>query len=632
MKKILLLLLISVHAFAQPFPREIMAKKYSLRDLEKSLIPHQSWRPYPKTSAEWQEQLSKETISKILEQAEVYKEYDFPPISATISLDFVRSGDRNRHSDISFTKRKALTSLVLAESVEGKGTYLEQILNGVWSICEESYWGVPAHIRGTGLPDVENPYVDLFAAETASVLALTDYLIGDKLDSVNVLIRKRIYQETNMRIFNPMIHNSSTYGYMSKTRPVNNWNPWIMSNWIMSSLLLEKNEERRAKMLYGALVGMDSYLNSLGDDGGCDEGPSYWFAAGASVFDCLELLELATKNLPTVYNEPLIHNMLSYVYKTHISGSYFTNFADADPTLKPDGFLLYRVGQKINDQKMKDLGQWAVYHFGDLHRVRDATHRMRSMQNLMTKVPQGEGSYQPVKTSWIKDIEVFTARSVNGMYLATHGGHNAESHNHNDVGDFVVYKNGIPMLVDAGRGNYTSRTFSPQRYELWFTRSDHHNLIAFNGVDQPNGREYKAKDVETNSYGDVLGITMQLEDAYPKEAELSSWKRSLAINTESGQIKWEDDITMKKPSSLQQFLMTVADVELQAGVIVLQSEGERIDINYDQKKWVAEIDIPSSEGMEYSSFKTKWDGKVVKRIVLTSIQPIKKESFKYNIQ
>jgi hypothetical protein len=45
-------------------------------------------------------------------------------------------------------------------------------------------------------------------------------------------------------------------------------------------------------MLYGAMIGLDSYLNSLGEDGGCDEGPSYWFAAGGSVFDCLELFKM----------------------------------------------------------------------------------------------------------------------------------------------------------------------------------------------------------------------------------------------------------------------------------------------------------------------------------------------------
>jgi hypothetical protein len=176
-------------------------------------------------------------LQKVIKDGEKALNYKFEPISATISLDYVRSGDRNRHGNISYGKRNNLFQLLLAESIEDKGRFMEAILNGIWSICEESYWGVPAHIGHTGLPDVTNPVVDLFSAETASVLAIADYWVGKKLDKINPLIRKRIYHETNVRIFNPMLNNPERFGWMSKTKPVNNWNPWIMSNWIMSNLL-----------------------------------------------------------------------------------------------------------------------------------------------------------------------------------------------------------------------------------------------------------------------------------------------------------------------------------------------------------------------------------------------------------
>jgi len=132
---------------------------------------------------------------------------------------------------------------------------------------------------------------------------MADYFVGDKLDKINKLIRKRIYFETNRRIFVPMTTNSDRYGWMSKTRPVNNWNPWIMSNWLMSTLLLEQNDQRRVDMVYAAMKGLDLYINGLGEDGGCDEGPSYWFAAGGSVFDCLELLDKSTDGNINIYKE-----------------------------------------------------------------------------------------------------------------------------------------------------------------------------------------------------------------------------------------------------------------------------------------------------------------------------------------
>ena len=117
-------------------------------------------------------------------------------------------------------------------------------------------------------------------------------------------MRKRIYHETNIRFFEPMLTNGDDYKWMSKTQPVNNWNPWIMSNWISATLMVEKDPSRRAEMVYKSMDGMDRYLNSLGDDGGCDEGPSYWTAAGASVYDCLEMLSAATKNKVNYLRQP----------------------------------------------------------------------------------------------------------------------------------------------------------------------------------------------------------------------------------------------------------------------------------------------------------------------------------------
>ena len=267
--------------FAQVTPRNILAQKYPLAEIKQSLVAQPNYKPYPKTPAEWQAAVPDSILQNIVKAGEENLNYEFKPISASIAMDFVRSGDRERHSSISFDKRSKLLELAVAESVEGKGRFVEAILNGVWSICEESYWGVPAHIRETGLPDVENPIVDLFTAETASALALADYFAGDKLDKINPLVRQRIYHEANVRFLFPMLDHGDKYRWNDPTRAVNNWNPWIMSNWISTTLLLEKDAARRAEMLHKAMLGMDNYLNGLGDDGGCDEGPSYWTAAGA---------------------------------------------------------------------------------------------------------------------------------------------------------------------------------------------------------------------------------------------------------------------------------------------------------------------------------------------------------------
>lgn len=626
MKKVIFFLgiIVSFQAMSQVTPRHILATKYTPAELAASLVSSKEYTPYPKSSAKWRSMLSAQDQKEIIKEAEGLLTYEFPAISGSVSMDFKRSGDRLRHSGISFAKRNNLMALVMAETIEDKGRFTESIFNGVWSICEESFWGVPAHIRGTVLPDVDDHIIDLFAAETASLLAITDYFIGEKLDEINPLIRKRIYSETNRRIFISMETNPDRYGYLSKTRQVNNWNPWIMSNYMISNLLLEKDETRRAKMLYQAMEGLDLYLNSLGDDGGCDEGPSYWFAAGASVYDCLEILHKATNGSVDIFDNELVQKMATYVYKTHISGKYFVNFADADPTVSPDGLMLYRFGKAIKDDRMVEFGKWAYQNFPS--NLTSGFMRMRRVENILTtsEIPAKGNNYTPVKDAWVSDIQVLTARSDNGLFLATHGGHNAESHNHNDVGDFIIYLRGQPMIVDAGRGNYTARTFSSERYKLWFTQSNYHNLPLVNGIGQKEGRTFEAHDVKSTISDKEATLEMNIAKAYPIEAGIKSWNRIVKLDRSKNQVNVSDKYELQnKPNDLKQVFMTICKVDLsQNGVIKLSGyENTELSIKYDSKLWTASTELPSTEGMEYESFNKKWDGSTVTRIVLTHKNP-----------
>lgn len=628
-------ILLTFLANAQITQRNILGNKYSLEAVKQALVAQGSFKPYPTTPQEWKEAVPDSVILATIKLAEPLLKFKFEAISASTSLDYVRSGDREQHGKLSYGKRNALISLVLAESMENKGRFTEAILNGVWSICEESYWGVPAHISNTGLPDVEDPIVDLFGAETASVLALTDYFTGQKLDKINKLIRKRIYHETNVRIFEPMLHNSERYSWMSKTKTVNNWNPWIMSNWEVATLLLEKNEARRAEMLHKSMLGIDLYLNGLGDDGGCDEGPSYWFAAGACVFDFLELLEGATQQKVTIYDEPLLQKMASYVYKMHIINDYFVNFSDADPKLKPDGIMLYRFGKKINDPTLVAFGQWAYSKY-PLAVSNNGYHRMRIVQNLLTikNLVPNASAYQPNKDAWFGDIQVLTARTNNGLFLATHGGHNAESHNHNDVGDFLLYAKDEPIIIDAGRGNYTARTFSSKRYELWFTQSEYHNLPIINGIGQKAGREFEAKNVKNTISDKEALLEMDIASAYPKEANIQTWNRAVKLNRVKNQAEITDNYVLTEAKSLQHAFMTINKIDVSvAGKIVLTSpKNQTAEIEYDAKQWDVSIELPSTEGMEYSSFKTKWGSLPVSRILLNYKKPLLKGKYTFIIK
>ena len=97
--------------------------------------------------------------------------------------------------------------------------------------------------------------------------------------------------------------------------------------------------------------------------------------------------------------------------------------------------------------------------------------------------------------TWYPETEFCYLTNKSGWFLATKGGFNNESHNHNDVGTFSLYVNTIPVLIDAGVGTYTRQTFSSERYTIWTMQSNYHNLPMINGVPQSFGQNYKATDV-----------------------------------------------------------------------------------------------------------------------------------------
>ena len=237
-----LVLCFVIHLNAQVIHRDIL-HKYGRSVVNNSLIPRSTWNPFPHSPEEWKEKIPDSIINKLIIYADSVKEIPFMAISASSALEYKRIGSRRMDGELS-VKRSNLFALVVAESVEGKGRYIEAIMNGIWSICEESYWGLSAHLtlqkKGIGLPDVSEPTVDLTAAETASMLAVTDYLIGDELDKVTPLIRKRIFYEVKRRVLTPM--ETGDFWYLGKGNPnyrPNNWNPWIMSNCLTANLLLE---------------------------------------------------------------------------------------------------------------------------------------------------------------------------------------------------------------------------------------------------------------------------------------------------------------------------------------------------------------------------------------------------------
>ena len=195
-------------AAAQVIQRNLIAKRVSLDTLRTSLLPREKWHPWP-TAAErgaW-EALPADARKDLIATGEKQLKGDWPVLPATVFLEYKRTGNRSHYEALRSVRRGRLQDLTLAECTEGKGRFMDEILNGLWATCEETYWGLPAHLSaqkaGFGLPDVTEPIVDLFAAETSAQVAWTLYLLGPALEKLSPLVVPRLYFEVDHRILTP---------------------------------------------------------------------------------------------------------------------------------------------------------------------------------------------------------------------------------------------------------------------------------------------------------------------------------------------------------------------------------------------------------------------------------------------
>jgi hypothetical protein len=613
-----------------------LAERFPIDLVRQSLVPPGSWSPFPRIAdREGWTALAGEQRQALVTAAEPLLGTSWPELKATLFMEFQRTGNRRHYETASYTRRTMLQQLAMAECVENQGRFVDDIINGIWAICEESFWDVAAHNRyvtienfgrGGPLPDVQNPVVALFSAETGATIGFVHYLLGSVLDEVDPIITNRIRHEIRIRLLEPFMARDDWWWLGlepgGRQGPPNNWNPWIISNLLAISLLIEDDEDRQAALVHRCLRGLDLFLAGYHPDGGCDEGITYWERAGACVFDCLDVLESATNGAISVWKEPLIREMGRYVYRTHIGGTWYVNFADGSAKTVPAPNLVYHYGQRIGDESLVAHGTASAAE--GWTRDHGFQNYARVLRNLFHPIPSLETApaYPHILQSWLDGIEVLTAREIagseQGLFLAAKGGHNGESHNHNDVGSFIVGLDGQPVLIDVGVGEYTRKTFSDQRYELWTMQSAYHNLPTINGHQQSPGQAFAARNVRAGLSESHAELTLDIAGAWPDEAGVERWERTFLLERgEKATVVVEDDWLLRHaPDSLVVTLMAAGDVDLIVpGTLRLAGANRPLFVNYDAAVWsptIERIDVDDSR------LTPVW-GAFVTRILLTSI-------------
>lgn len=613
---------------------------------ENAIKSQADFHPFPSIDErESWSSLSGEAKSYYAAYAKSARERAFPILSARAYMRFLTDGNRSEFEQMYFERRRMLFALIMDECIQNSGENITAIIDLIWAICEESSWVIHAHncIRNNAfkesiLPEIDkDTYIDLFSAETGSLLSWCLYLIKKRLDEKTEIISRRIALEIDRRILTPYLAYSDFWWMgLDTDRVVNNWNPWINENVLACALTMEKDEKRRNAIIEKIGKSVDAFLKIYAPDGGCDEGPSYFNVAGGSYLDCLDLMYRATDGKMNLYGLEFTKNMARYIMNAHIGRKYYINFADAPGRLSPDGMLLLRAAKRMNDPVLRDFavsllkeGDSASYYSADYNVI----HR-RIANILEYNESELAETARPLPLSHaFYGIQVCSAReeaSVRGLYFAAKGGNNEESHNHNDIGNFIVYVNGYPALLDIGVETYSRKTFSSERYDIWTMQSGYHNTAIINGYGQLPGKARAAKDFSFEDDGEKAVYHADIANAYHEDAGIIRYERTITLDRKEKSLVLKDQYALSGVSSgITLPLISIKKPLIESGKLVIPTKDSALGIFFDETVFSPVIE---EHDMSDTKLQDSWKTDKAYRTLLKQTQPSKEGSFEITIR
>jgi len=655
----LTVLLCGLEVRSEEYPKQLLQKKYNEIKSERPFKCGAEWVRYPAYADRqaWKDLLGSHA-ARLIRQGEKYLDFEWHMIKATQYLAFERTGERQIMEVPFHENRVALNALMLAELAEGKGRFIDQMLNGVWQMCHMPSWVRAAHIvkqpSKRALPDPRFHFIALSSCQIGVQVSFIHYFFKDVFDSIDPVINYVMEDAVRKHILDPYLDAGKMTSQnwlnllISKDFKTGNWNPWCNGDSMLCFLLMEKDPARLRAAIEQCLRSVDTFMDYTNDDGCCDEGTVYWSHAAGKMFCMLKTLYDASGGKFDVFDVKKIRDMGEFISKSYIADRWVVNFADATGKNTPPYALIYNYGKMVNSQEMMDFAKFLCFNkkkgcfnparpvigfdvlisLEALMNVKELNESLAALNAQCVDAASAKACVESLRESvpdfvWYPQTEVCYMRNEKNWFVAAKGGHNYENHNHNDVGSFILFTDGVPMFVDAGVGTYTKQTFNKERYNIWTMQSSWHNLPDINGVAQKDGRAFKADAVDAVDSKKGAMFTADIHAAYPEEACCDSWKRVLDLDvsgltvTESYRLSWR--VAPDVIHYLVQGKVYLPGDEyegriLKEGELVVQNQGKSLKMTYPK---VLTVSVEEKKLDDDRRLSNVW-GNVLRRISFTT--------------
>ena len=336
-------------------------------------------------------------------------------------------------------------------------------------------------------------------------------------DRLEPLIKNRIVYEINRRVVEPFTA-TDNYGWWEKGNM--NWTAVCMGS-VMNTIMLMRPELATDELIARANASMDTFLGGFEDDGMCLEGLGYWGYGFGFFMLYADMVRTFTEGKVDYFKREKVKTVATFNQKMVLTGDCSISFADGGTKYSYDiGRMHYLKNEYPDDILVYDT----KYAGSSQGKFCWLLRRVLWMDEKYLKDfadDTVEREYYAPNSQW------FIKRNANYGFAAK-GGHNAEPHNHNDIGTFIFAKNGRQLICDLGSGKYCRQYFGGERYTFIETRSGGHNVPIIDEAEQCGGRDSRALDA---SYENGV-FSLDIAQAYRYEG-LNSLKRTFTFTEDT---------------------------------------------------------------------------------------------------
>jgi hypothetical protein len=509
----------------------------------------------------WDELATLPSAAGILKAATAYLDSPPPEVPDELYLEFSRSGNRDTYQRPYGQRTGRIAALVLAECLENQGRFLAASERDVLALCDERSWTMPAHdasltnFKGTHLT------IDLGSSHRAWLLATADWLLGERLTPA---LRARIRAECRRRVLDvylAAVRAGATRGnwWMTTT---NNWNAVCTAGLVGTALALADDPRERAEVLAAMEISNPFFISGFTDDGYCSEGMGYWdYGFGHFLLLGDMVLKATDGRLNLFGDDPKLLRIGAFPTNLMIQPGLAPAFADCGVNPRPSSAALALIHRHL-PAAMPTPVRWDPLAGGPLYVGVFAF----DADTFAIAQAEGEAPPLPLRT-WFDQAGILVSRSTPGSTpafgAAFKGGHNAEHHNHNDVGSYIIALEGHAYLLDPGGEVYTRRTFSSQRYESPVLNSYGHPVPVVAGKLQSPGAKARGEVLAAEFSEAVDRLVLSLKSCYEVPA-LERLERSFEFRRSEGIMVIEDRVTLASPQTFGTAMITLDRVHRRA--------------------------------------------------------------------